>query len=331
MASTIDTQAVAAMNTAPPIRDRAVRESYAYCRRITRTHAKTFFIASHFLPAPKRDGCYAVYAFCRYMDDIADRIMSGENAQQARMQQLDLWEQDLRAAIEGERRDHPVLRAWSDTVRRYHIPWEYAKTLIDGVRSDLTFTGIDTFEELEKYCYAVASVVGLMTTCIFEYDRPEALSHARDLGTAMQLTNILRDVGEDSRNGRIYIPAEDLAAFDLTEDDIHAGRIDTRFRSMMRYQIQRARSFYARADQGIPMLHPDSRLTVHLMSSNYRRILNAIEHNDYDVFTRRAHLSFAAKAAIIPQLALKMATRRLSSLISARRAEPFRSMNMSRI
>jgi 15-cis-phytoene synthase len=308
-----------------------LHEAYRYCRRVTNRHAKTFSIAAHFLPAHKREACYAVYAFCRYMDDIADRILSGENALQARMQQLTLWEEDMRAATLGEHRDHPVLLAWGDTVQRFHIPWEYAQTLIDGVRSDLVFTRMRTFDELEVYCYKVASVVGLMTARIFEFDRMEALEHARDLGTAMQLTNILRDVGEDMRNGRIYIPTDDLAAFGLDDDDIRAARVDTRFRSMMRFQIARARAFYARADQGIPMLHPDSQLTVQLMSSNYRRILDVIERNDYDVFTRRASLSFAAKAAVIPSLAYKTTTRRLASLLSARRAVPFRSMFMTRV
>lgn len=309
--------------------DRTLREAYRYCRRVTHRHAKTFSVAAHFLPVQKRDACYAVYAFCRYMDDIADRILSGENALQARMQQLDLWEADVRGATLGEHQGHPVLVAWSDTVRRFHIPWEYAQTLIDGVRSDLVFERMRTFEELETYCYKVASVVGLMTTRIFGFDRIEALDHARDLGTAMQLTNILRDVGEDARNGRIYIPTDDLAAFGLTDDDIHAGRVDDRFRAMMRSQIARARATYARADEGIPMLHPDSQLTVQLMSSNYRRILDVIERNDYDVFTRRASLSLAAKAAVIPSLAFKTTTRRMASLLSARRAVPFRSMFMS--
>lgn len=316
----------------PATSNQKLREAYRYCRRVTNRHAKTFSIAAHFLPAHKREACYAVYAFCRYMDDIADRILSGENALQARMQQLALWEDDMRAATLGEHRDdHPVLLAWSDTVRRFHIPWEYAQTLIDGVRSDLVFVRMRTFEELETYCYKVASVVGLMTARIFEFDRMEALDHARDLGTAMQLTNILRDVGEDMRNGRIYIPTDDLAAFSLTDDDIRAARVDGRFRAMMRSQIERARAFYARADEGIPMLHPDSQLTVQLMSSNYRRILDVIERNDYDVFTRRASLSLAAKAAVIPSLAYKTTTRRMASLLSARRAIPFRSMFMTSV
>lgn len=278
-----------------------------YCARATRTHARTFYFASRFLPKEKRQACYAVYAFCRYMDDIADQTEGDTQDPQERHHLLNLWERHLEEVYLGKTVSHPIMIAWAHIMHRYHIPIDHALTLIDGVRSDLNFTPLPTWDALADYCYKVASVVGLMTARIFRFQRDEALEYAQDLGTALQITNILRDVGEDALRGRIYFPTEDLRRFSVREDDILQHRLTDEFVHLMRHYIEKARNLYAEADKGIALLARDSRFTVRLMSTNYRRILDRIERNKYDVFTRRASVSLFRKITSIPAIALRMA------------------------
>lgn len=287
--------------------------AYEHCRRVTLQHAKTFYFASIFLSKEKRAACYAVYAFCRYMDDLIDRNVEGNKGVVDR-ETIDLtirqWERELDnvyMGMEGSSHDEsecaPVMMAWADTLRRYRISRSLPGELIEGVMMDLQSpVRYETFEELRGYCHKVASVVGLMTSEIFGYSDPAALKHAADLGIAMQLTNILRDIGEDAAIDRIYIPREELERFDLDEACLFSGRLCDNFRRMMRFQIERAHSYYDSADLGIPMLEPDSRLTVTLMSHNYRRILSAIENQDYDVFSRRASIPLHRKLLSVPAL-----------------------------
>lgn len=277
-----------------------ILQALEYCEQVTRTHAKTFYFASMFLPREKRQACYSVYAFCRYIDDIADQPGEEAIGDVDRQNLLDLWTLHLRDIYLGKRVTHPIMIAWAHTMKTYHIPIDHALMLIEGVRMDLSFVPIRTFEELEIYCYKVASVVGLMTARIFRFTKPEALDHARHLGTAMQLTNILRDVGEDWERGRIYLPQEDMEAFGLSPTDLSRRSVTPSFRSLMQFSISRARLFYDRAEAGISMLEKDSRFTVRLMATNYRNILDDIERHDYDVFSRRAHVSFARKLVSIP-------------------------------
>lgn len=195
--------------------------------------------------------------------------------------------------------DAPSL-ALQDTVRRYAIPKEYFQDLLRGISWDLTKARYEDFAELEKYCYCVASVVGLMMCHVFGVTDPLAKDHATMMGTAMQLTNILRDVGEDFRLGRIYIPREDLETFGYTEGDLAAQRVDRRFTELMIYQIARARGYYRKAAPGIESIPDDgSRLCVRLMSSTYSAILDRIEANSYDVFSNRASVSLAGKLKIV--------------------------------
>jgi phytoene synthase len=266
-----------------------VDASYALCREIAKEHSKTFYFASLFLAPEKRRAVWAVYAFCRAADDVAD---SSEPAAD-RLAAIDDWQKRLIVAYDG-RPDHPLFVAFADAVAQFHIPIEPALQLLSGARQDIVVRRYETYEEVRRYCYLVASTVGLLV-CPLLGHQPGALKYGIELGRAMQLTNILRDVGEDSRLGRIYLPAEDLRRFGYSEERLMAGTIDDEFIALMRFQIARVRALYEAAAPGIELLAPSSRYTVRLALSLYRRILAEIEHNGYDVFTRRAHVPIRGK------------------------------------
>ncbi len=280
------------------LESRELAENYAECGDYTRQHAKTFYFASHALPREKRMAAYAVYAFCRYADNIVDGADSSGDTHRSVVRLNGLRDQ-LRYVYTYSPLMNPKLMAFRDTVTRYRIPMEYFQDLLRGLEMDLTQKRYETFDELHEYCYCVASVVGLIMAMIFGVKDEKALSYAIDLGTAMQLTNILRDIGEDYRMGRMYIPREDLHRFRCTEWQIQNSIIDDSFRAMMRFQVARARAYYLRAASGIPMLSNDgSRFCVRLMSRTYARILDIIERNGYDVFSTRAFVPLASKCWI---------------------------------
>ncbi|HVZ38802.1 MAG TPA: phytoene/squalene synthase family protein [Candidatus Kapabacteria bacterium] len=285
--------------------DRTTRDAYAHCRRVTLKHAKTFYFASLFLPEPKRTACYAVYAFCRHVDDLVDRVFSsaGASEREAIERVMEKLRAELDGVYAGRTADGPVMTAWAHTLQTFNIERSLPDQLIQGVLSDLRpAVRFASFDQLRDYCYRVASVVGLMTTEIFGYSNPAALGHAIDLGIAMQLTNILRDINEDYLNGRIYLPLDELRNFGIDEQALAAQDVGPGFRAMMRFQIARAHEYYNSADRGIAMLEQDSRLTVTLMSHNYRRILGVIERNGYDVFSSRAAVPFHRKLMTVPAL-----------------------------
>jgi phytoene synthase len=228
-----------------------------------------------------------LYAFCRVTDDIVD--CPDCDAQQS----LNEWRRSALAA------EPPIANlvavAWADARQRHHIPLRLAEQLIDGVARDLTQARYANFDDLTTYAYGVASTVGLMSMRIIGYRNAGAIPYAIKLGVALQLTNILRDVGEDWQAGRVYLPADELARFDLSEDDLARGRVDVRWRAFMRFQIERNRRLYAEAWPGIQLLNEDGRFAIAAAGDLYRRILDDIEAHDYDVFTRRAHVSTPRK------------------------------------
>lgn len=275
-----------------------LNETYRQSKVYTRHYAKTFYFASHVLPREKRYAAYAVYAFCRYADEVADRGRALHDIVQAERRLNELRNQ-LHYVYSHSTLMNPKLRAFQDTVMRYEIPRQYFVDLIRGVGMDLTKSRYATFIELKEYCYCVASVVGLIMTKIFGASSDTALRYAEDLGTAMQLTNILRDIGEDDGRGRIYLPQEDLDRFGYDVSDLAGGMVNENFVRLMEFQISRARSYYAQAENGIPMLTNDgSRFCVRLMSRTYGKILNAIEANHYDVFSKRAYVPITKKIVI---------------------------------
>ena len=263
------------------------------CAAIARSHGRSFFLASHCLPPDRRRAIHATYAYCRIADDIADHSTDAASAALA----LDVWGRQLTAPT------HPVAVAFAAARAQYGVPVAPARDLITGVRMDLGTCRFATWDELRNYCYHVAGTVGLMVAPILGCRDDAALPHAVDLGIAMQLTNILRDVGEDARHGRLYLPLDELAAFGCDPEAILRGRPSGRFRELLAFQAARAREHYVEARRGIPALSPAGRLTTLAASEFYATILTAIEERDYDVFGARAYVPNGRKLGALPGVA----------------------------
>lgn len=280
-------------------------DTFDQARLYARQYAKTFYFASHVLPRAKREAAYAVYAFCRRADNIVDDAGNDPAAQRQAVVLLADLRDELHHVYDGPA-DSPRWSALRATVRTFGIPRVYFLDLLRGVEMDLLKSRFATFAELEEYCYCVASVVGLIMARIFGSCSPEALRHASDLGTAMQLTNILRDVGEDLRMDRIYLPQDELTRFGVSESDLRAGHAMGSLRALLEFQATRARSYYRSAGPGIAMIPDDgSRFCAELMSTLYGRILDVVETNRYDVFTRRAHVPLPTKMRVAAAIGLR--------------------------
>ena len=265
--------------------DASLSRAYAKAEKITRAHSKSFHVASGLLPEEKRMAARALYAFCRTVDDIVDEADSDAGRDSA----LDYWRTMVETASFAD--DDLVAAAWADTLTRYHIPRNYALQLIDGVERDLEQTRYQTFDDLATYCYGVASTVGLMSMYIVGFKNNHAVPYAIKLGVALQMTNILRDVGEDYREGRLYLPREELTFYGIREQDIADGRVTDNWRQFMKFQIDRTRLLYRESWEGVKLLEREGQLAIGAASVFYQGILDEIEKNDYDVFTRRASLS----------------------------------------
>ena len=268
----------------------ALSEAYQSCVEITRKHSRSFFLSSQLLPPAKRQAVRALYAFCRTSDDLVDQPQT--NA----MRSLAAWVALVHAPQPPP--DNAVLLAWNDTLMRYAVPRALPDELLAGIAMDLTVHRYDTFDDLWLYCYRVASVVGLISMRIIGY-REGAVNYAIKLGVALQLTNILRDVGEDAQRGRVYLPREDLERFGLCADDILNGRCDAAFRALMRFEIERAHCLYEAAWPGIALLNPDGQLAIAAAAEIYRGILGKIRQNDYNVYQHRAYVSLAHKLLLL--------------------------------
>jgi phytoene synthase len=249
----------------------------------------------------QRQAIRALYAFCRVSDDLVDRP-EGESAviDAARFER---WRQ--RSLSNNPPQDDLVATAWADTRASYNIPRQYAEQLLDGVASDMDVKRYETFSDLAGYCYGVASTVGLMSMHVIGFKDDSAIPYAVKLGVALQLTNILRDVAEDWENGRLYLPLQELQAFGLTEADIAAGTNDHRWKAFMAFQIARSRQLYGEAMPGLALLERRGRVAVAAAAELYRAILDDIEAHNYDVFTRRAHLSNSKKLMRVPGIWLR--------------------------
>lgn len=283
---------------APAVTELAAEEeltaAYRHSATLTAEHSRSFHLASALLPTGKREAARALYAFCRVSDDIVD-----ENGADAATH-LDVWRKRILDPhpVVGD----PVVLAWADARARYQIPLKYAEQLLDGVERDLEQTRYETFEQLAAYSYGVASTVGLMSMHIIGFHGEAAVPYAVKLGVALQMTNILRDVAEDWRAGRVYLPQDELAAFDLSEDDLATGRVDDRWRDFMRFQIARNRRLYEEAWPGIGFLAADGRMAIAAAAGVYRAILDDIEAHDYDIFSQRAYVSTWGKLRRLPRL-----------------------------
>jgi phytoene synthase len=281
----------------------SLEESYARCRRIARQTGKNFYYSFLVMPREKRAAMCAIYAFMRRSDDIADSTANPALALDALRQ----WRGQVDAALMGKEPqagtpvppDLAILPALVDTVRVYKIPQRHFHELLDGTEMDQTTTRYATFDELYKYCYRVASAVGLVVLPIFGFREKAALAPAEACGIAFQLTNILRDVKEDAQMGRIYLPLEDLRRFGISEDDILNARATPQFLELMKFEAGRAHGFYKKAEPLLDMIDADSRGTLAVMMAIYGGILRKIEQSNYAVFDGRMRLSAAEKLWIV--------------------------------
>lgn len=277
-------------------------KAYRYCQQTTRRHAKSFYFSAQFLPRAKRKAIYAIYALCRHIDDAVDE--AGARDEDGARAAVERWRCELDKVYQGGQTpaEDPVLIAWGDMLQRYAIRQELPLELMRGVLMDTHISRYETWDDLKLYCYRVASVVGLMSSEVFGYREPQTLKYAEALGVAMQLTNILRDLGEDAAMNRIYLPQEDLRRFGYAEEDLMRGLVNDQFLALMRFEINRARALYAEAEKGIRMLEPNVRFTVLLAARLYAAILIEIEHHGYQVYERRAHLTLNAKLRRLPSI-----------------------------
>jgi phytoene synthase len=256
--------------------------SYAWCARVARTQAKNFYYSFLLLPLPRRRAMCAIYAFMRYCDDLSDADgIADRRAAIAR------WQTDLEAALSGHPAPHPLWPAFADTVACYKIPHRYFLEMIEGVSSDLEPRSVQTFDELYDYCYHVASVVGLTVIHIFGFDNPKALELAEKCGVAFQLTNILRDVPEDAGKGRVYLPAEDFARFNVSPATFLPRE---NFLRLMEFEAQRARQYYQDAEPLMDMVAESSRPSLRALIGIYSRLLERIVDSNYDVLDHRIHV-----------------------------------------
>jgi phytoene synthase len=294
-------------------RDPALAPALAACRAATRAHATSFFFASRLLPAQKKCAAYGLYAFCRWVDDSIDEASEGGTlsrhspspaiSRTGLTTPVTLDAPALRAALDdmlAGRGGPPFAPAFAAVCREYGLTRELLWDLIEGCARDRLPVRLRDLAELEIYCYHVASVVGLLMSRIFGLRDPAGLPRAVEMGLAMQLTNILRDVREDHARGRIYLPAEDLARFGISDEQLRAGRVDARWVELMCFEIARARAWYASAELGLPLLDDDgSRLTATVMGRLYAGILGAIERRRCDVFSARCYVPAWRKCLIL--------------------------------
>jgi phytoene synthase len=273
----------------------SVEESYRLCQQIARRTGKNFYYSFLVMPAEKRAAMCAIYAFMRRSDDIADGAANPAVASEGLRQ----WRVTVDTALRGETTEESVLPALAHTVKRYQIETRYFHELLNGSEMDQHKTRYETFDELYRYCYHVASVVGLIVLPVFGYKDKAALVPAEACGIAFQLTNILRDVKEDAGMGRVYLPAEDLRRFGVEEADIMSSRTTPSFIELMKFEAARAREYYAKARPLLEMIEPDSRATLAVMMAIYGGILDKIEEKNYAVFDERIRLSTAEKLWIV--------------------------------
>ena len=281
----------------------SLAESYELCRRAQRAHSRTYYFSTRLFPPEVRPHVHALYAFMRYADEIVDN--PGATSLGEQLSALEAFEEETLAAVDGERVPNPVLRAYANTVRVRGIEREDIAAFMQSMKMDTHVFRYPTYEDLELYTYGSAAVVGLMMCRVVGVEDRKADAHAEALGTAMQLTNFLRDIGEDWARGRVYLPLEDLKRFDVGEEDLGRGFVDERFVELMRFEIGRTRSLYALADEGMGYIPRGRRYPVVVARELYAAILDRVEAQGYDVFARRAETSRAGKLVVAARCAAR--------------------------
>jgi phytoene synthase len=265
-----------------------------YCHKLTTRSKSNFYYAFLFLPQNQREALEAVYSYCRLVDDVVDEEATVEK----KLEGIAHWRTQLDAVYGDVPSEHPVVLKLRQAVRAYPIRREDMEAVIDGCAMDITQNRYATWDELRTYCYRVASAVGLMCIEIFGYSTPKAREYAVDLGIALQLTNILRDVAEDAQRGRVYLPAEDLEAFGVTVEDLQLGRRTPAFVRMMRHQGRRAQAHYLRARAAIGPAERRQLVVAEIMGDIYHALLERLESSEFDVFSTKATVPRGRKMAI---------------------------------
>jgi phytoene synthase len=279
------------------IADPHLRESYERCRQLNAEYGKTYYLATLLLPPEKRPYVHALYGFARYADEIVDDLQSTLTDEQ-KAEWLGAWGQAFLDDIERGWSDDPVCMAVVDTVHRWSIPREHFIAFLHSMTMDLTVTEYRTYDDLYEYVYGSAAVIGLQMVPILEPSSPEAYARATDLGVAFQLANFIRDVGEDLDRGRVYLPLDELAEFGVTRADLDKRVATPAIRAALAEQVARVRMLEERSRPGIDMLHPASRDCINAARVLYCGIVDEVERQDYDVFTRRATVPMRRRLAV---------------------------------
>jgi len=284
-------------------------QAYEICRKETQQWAKTFYLGTLLLPQEKRKAIWAIYVWCRRTDEIMDSVEASTKSQDELSDNLDEWEENTKNVFKGNIKSE-LDSVLLDTIEKYPQSIQPYLDMIDGQRMDLNKFRYKDFDELKLYCYRVAGTVGLMTQNVMGIDsaytsapwsaKPDPSEAAIALGIANQLTNILRDVGEDRQRGRIYLPQEDIEKFNYSEEKLLKGEINKQWKALMKFQLTRARDWFQKSENGIKWLSSDARWPVWTSLRLYRGILDSIERLDYDVFNNRAFVKNSVKAFEIP-------------------------------
>ena len=286
-----------------------LEDAYEICRKETQQWAKTFYLGTLLLPYEKRKAIWAIYVWCRRTDELMDSPEALKKSEEELSESLNLWEENTRNIFKGIVKTD-LDAVLSDTLEKYPQTIDPYLDMIAGQRMDLTKFRYKNFDELKLYCYRVAGTVGLMTQNVMGIDAfyeaaswievPDISEAAVALGIANQLTNILRDVGEDRHRGRIYLPQDEIKQFGYSEEQLLLGEINTQWKNLMAFQLHRAREWFKSSEEGIKWLSADARWPVWTSLRLYRKILNSIENLDYDVFNNRAYVNKTIKAFEIP-------------------------------
>jgi phytoene synthase len=279
------------------------KAQFNYAKAMTAYYSKSFHFSASLLPREKKWATFALYGFCRYIDNLSDNP-HGRSSEQTR-NTLKAIKSELKIAYQTGNSEHPVIKPFIVVAHKYNIPIKYPLELIKGVWMDTHITRYQTVDELYLFCYRVAGVVGLMMTYILGYKNELALKYAEKLGIAMQLTNILRDIKEDIQVGRLYLPVEELNRFGCCEENIIREKMTNNFRRLMQFQIQRAHHYYEEANQGIHMLEKEAQFAIYSASKIYRSILRKLEIHNYNPFLGRVYVSQSKKIGILIEQLLR--------------------------
>jgi phytoene synthase len=291
------------------ITDPALRSAYETCRKLNADHGKTYYLASLLLPPAKRPHVWALYGFARHADEYVDSLTSPDPDALIR------WGDEFLDALSGGTRpQEPAALAMLNTMRRWAIPRQHVEAFLESMQMDITITGYETYSDLEHYMYGSAAVIGLQMLPVLEPISPEAGSRARALGEAFQMTNFIRDVGDDLKRGRVYLPQEDLDTFGVTRETLRQGVVTPMVRELIAFEIERTRALYTFAAPGIEMLHPNSRDCMRTAFTLYSEILDQVERADYQVLTQRVGVPLSRRLRVaVPALRRARAARRRSA------------------